>query len=101
MDAIGDIDLTEFPVIGVVDLKLPHMPENSAHQIITPIIDRFISNGGSVLQINCIDPAELRAAQRTPDQYPNLVVRVSGFSATFVSLPTDLQDEIIARSSCV
>lgn len=101
LDTLGDIDLTDFPVIGIVDLKLPRIPESAAHQLIIPIIERFISNGGSVLQINCIDSEELKSAQKHPERHANLVVRVSGFSATFVSLPKELQDEIIARSSCV
>ena len=40
----------------------------------------------------------LRAAQKNPEQYKNLVVRVAGYSAFFVELYKDLQDDIIART---
>ena len=46
--------------------------------------------------INCIDNKTLRNAQANPAQYPDLLVRVSGFSAKFVNLTKDLQDEIIS-----
>jgi formate C-acetyltransferase len=54
--------------------------------------------GGQEMQINSADTAELRAAQAHPERYRDLVVRVAGFSAFFVSLTRDMQDEIIART---
>ena len=44
-----------------------------------------------------MNPDDLRAAQLDPDSYRNLVVRVWGFSAYFVTLMRDMQDEIIHR----
>ena len=40
----------------------------------------------------------LRAAQREPEKYRHLIVRVAGYSAHFVSLSRELQDHIIARA---
>ena len=40
----------------------------------------------------------LRDAQANPSDYPNLLVRVSGFCARFVNLTKSLQDEIISRT---
>ncbi|MBM4458361.1 MAG: hypothetical protein FJ011_11440, partial [Chloroflexi bacterium] len=54
--------------------------------------------GGQEMQINSADTAELRAAQAHPERYRDLVVRVAGFSAFFVNLSKDMQDEIIART---
>ncbi|GEM_PF-5843141 len=42
--------------------------------------------------------AMLRAAQAQPEQFRSLVVRVAGYSAYFVELDKDLQDEIIRRT---
>jgi len=50
------------------------------------------------LQYNVVDADTLRQAQRKPDDYRDLVVRVAGFSAYFVELYEDLQNEIITRS---
>lgn len=55
--------------------------------------------GGTALQVNVIDPETLREAQRNPGEYANLLVRVTGYNAYFVSLGKTIQDEIIARES--
>ena len=55
--------------------------------------------GGTALQINVLDPETLREAQRRPDEYRNLLVRVTGYNAYFVMLGKEMQDEIIARES--
>jgi formate C-acetyltransferase len=46
-----------------------------------------------------VDSETLKKAQKTPQNYKNLVVRVSGYSAYFVNLQRELQDEIIMRTS--
>jgi pyruvate formate-lyase/glycerol dehydratase family glycyl radical enzyme len=55
--------------------------------------------GGTCLQINVLDANTLRAAQEHPDEYRNLLVRVTGYNAYFVGLGKEIQDEIIARES--
>lgn len=55
--------------------------------------------GGTALQINVIDADTLREAQAHPEEYRNLLVRVTGYNAYFVMLGKEIQDEIIARES--
>jgi len=55
--------------------------------------------GGTCLQVNVIDANTLREAQKHPDEYRNLLVRVTGYNAYFVGLGKEIQDEIIARES--
>ncbi len=55
--------------------------------------------GGSALQINMIDPETLKDAQKRPDRYGNLLVRVTGYNAYFTTLGREIQDEIISRES--
>jgi formate C-acetyltransferase len=55
--------------------------------------------GGTCLQVNVIDADTLRQAQQHPDEYGNLLVRVTGYNAYFVGLGKEIQDEIIARES--
>ena len=50
------------------------------------------------IQFNIVNTATLRAAQTDPEKYHNLLVRVAGYSAYFVDLSPDLQDEIIRRT---
>jgi formate C-acetyltransferase len=59
----------------------------------------YLRQGGSALQVNMIDPETLKRAQLNPDQYSNLLVRVTGYNAYFTALGKELQDEIIARES--
>jgi formate C-acetyltransferase len=59
----------------------------------------YIENGGSSLQINMVDGDMLRDAQKHPEDYRHLLVRVTGYNAYFTSIGRELQNEIIARES--
>ncbi|MBN1689916.1 MAG: hypothetical protein JW901_02705 [Dehalococcoidia bacterium] len=59
----------------------------------------YAENGGSALQVNMIDADILRDAQKNPDTYRHLLVRVTGYNAYFTSIGRELQNEIIARES--
>jgi formate C-acetyltransferase len=58
----------------------------------------FMENGGLSLQFNVVDSKTLRTAQQHPERYQNLIVRVWGFSAYFVTLTKQYQDDVIART---
>ena len=55
--------------------------------------------GGTALQTNVITPETLIEAQKHPEQYRNLLVRVTGYNAYFTTLGKEQQHEIIARES--
>ena len=57
----------------------------------------YAINGGTALQINVLDAETLKDAQKNPRDYPNLLVRVTGYNAYFTAIGKELQDEIIAR----
>ncbi|TWI73027.1 formate C-acetyltransferase [Desulfobotulus alkaliphilus] len=54
--------------------------------------------GNGEMQFNYLDNDVLREAQKHPEKYRDLVVRVAGYSAFFVELCKDVQDEIISRT---
>ena len=54
--------------------------------------------GNGEMQFNYLDNETLLEAQKTPEKYRDLVVRVAGYSAFFVELCKDVQDEIISRT---
>ena len=54
--------------------------------------------GNGEMQFNYLDNETMLEAQRHPDKYRELVVRVAGYSAFFVELCKDVQDEIISRT---
>lgn len=84
----------------VLDLKFnPTFMDKPAHVAAMKImIDSFFRRGGLEIQFNIIDRKTLLDAQLHPMNHKNLVVRVSGFSAYFVTLMKSTQDEIIART---
>ena len=63
------------------------------------LVGTFFKRGGMQVQINILDPAVLIEAKNNPKKYPNLLVRVSGYSAYFNDLSPAMKDEIIRRSS--
>jgi formate C-acetyltransferase len=58
----------------------------------------FMANGGSHIQYNMVDTNELRDAKIHPENHPDLIVRIGGFSAYFTQLSSDIQDDVINRS---
>ncbi|MFC1958149.1 pyruvate formate lyase family protein [Chloroflexota bacterium] len=60
--------------------------------------ETFMRNGGLHIQYNILDAETLRKAKKHPEQYKDLIVRVAGYSAYFVLLAPEVQDEIIART---
>ncbi|HQL84169.1 MAG TPA: glycine radical domain-containing protein, partial [Spirochaetota bacterium] len=62
------------------------------------LIRTFFRRGGMQAQINVVDPSVLIEARDHPDRYPNLLVRVSGYSAYFNDLTPAMKDEIIRRN---
>jgi len=59
----------------------------------------YLENGGTCLQINMINADMLRDAQKNPENYRHLLVRVTGYNAYFTAIGRELQNEIIARES--
>lgn len=62
------------------------------------LIKRYFEQGGYHIQFNIVDSEMLRDAQKHPEKYRDLIVRVAGFSAYWVELSRAIQDEIIVRT---
>jgi len=62
------------------------------------LIRTYMQLGGHYIYVNVTDPATLREAQRHPEHYTDLVVRVHGMSAFFVNLDPLIQEDIITRA---
>lgn len=63
------------------------------------LLRKFIESGGHELQFNVTDNNQLREAMDHPDDYGDLIVRVSGFSAFFTKLNREVQQDIIQRTA--
>ena len=62
------------------------------------IVRTYMKRGGFEIQINVIDNETLRKAQKNPEQYRDLVVRIGGYSDYFVRLSRNMQEEVILRT---
>lgn len=62
------------------------------------LVSAYFTRGGFQVQFNMVDSRTLRDAQKHPDQYRDLIVRISGYSGIFVNLSDIAQEEIISRA---
>ncbi len=62
------------------------------------LIRAYLRRGAFHIQFNIVDSRMLRAAQKNPEQYRDLMVRVAGFTQYWVELGKQIQDEVIART---
>lgn len=82
------------PLISLKDTPNPK-------EILIYLNKAFCLKKGCVLNINVLDSEVLLDAQKNPDKYKDLVVRVWGFSYYFIYLSKELQDHVIARSQAI
>ena len=62
------------------------------------LVRTYFDLGGNHVQVNCISAKTLREAQKNPQAYQDLVIRVAGYSAYFVELDQKMQEDIISRT---
>lgn len=71
--------------------------EEALHKFVN-LIRTYFDRKGSHMQFNIVSRETLLDAQKNPDKYRHLVVRVAGYSALFTTLSKTLQDDIIRRT---
>jgi formate C-acetyltransferase len=62
------------------------------------LIKTYFQRGGQEIQYSVVDPDELKEAQKYPERYKDLIIRVGGFSAAFVDLDKKAQESFIKRA---
>ena len=75
-----------------------HFTGEAGLDLLTSLMETYFKMGGEQIQVNLVSAETLRRAQEDPEAYRDLVVRVAGFTAYFVSLSPELQQEIVARA---
>ena len=74
------------------------LSDNGGITKLTHLIRSYFKMDGHHIQFNVVTADTLRKAQKNPEQYRDLIVRVAGYSDYFVDIGPALQDEIIART---
>ncbi|NOY69117.1 MAG: formate acetyltransferase [Deltaproteobacteria bacterium] len=101
LNSVTRIDLTRIANGINLNARLdPHaMRGRQGVTALGHLIRAYFKRGGMQVQMNVLDPEILVAARKNPHLHPNLLVRVSGYSAYFADLTPKMQDEIIQRTA--
>jgi formate C-acetyltransferase len=71
---------------------------STARQAMRAVLETYLRRGGFEIQVNVVGREVLLDAQKHPEMYPDLLVRVAGYSDYFVHLNRNMQNEVIART---
>ncbi len=90
------LDRTVMAGNSVVNIILPS--GSTTPEVCESFLRAAADSSMQTLQLNCTSKETLLDAQKYPDKYPELIVRVTGFSAKFTSLSPGWQEEVISRN---
>lgn len=82
---------------SVQNIKFSPLLFNEHRELIKSLFRTYFAAGGCHLMVTVVDKGVLEDAMEHPENYPDLIVRVSGFSAVFVDLSPNIQQELISR----
>ena len=96
--AVGGLDGLCIPMGEALNLKYPSVKGPDDIKKFAQTVEAYFRSGGLHVQFNILSYHELLDARKHPENYPELLVRVSGYSAYFNSLNEAMKDEIITRT---
>lgn len=99
-NSVGKVDHSMAPNGTLLNVKFPEnaVSGQEGRDNLISFIDAYLANEPMHIQFNIMSSETMRAAQRTPDEYRDMLVRVAGYSAYFVELGEALQNDLIQRT---
>lgn len=99
LDAVARLDARHIPGGEALNIKFPSLESSPDVQRLGALVEGYFRQGGMHLQCNVMSYAMLLEAKAHPERHPDLLVRVSGYSAFFNDLNDAMKDEIITRTA--
>lgn len=96
--SVGGLDSLCIPGGEALNLKFPLIKDTADIQKFGAAVESYFRSGGMQVQFNIMSYEMLIDAKKNPDKYPDLLVRVSGYSAYFRDLNETMKDEVITRT---
>jgi formate C-acetyltransferase len=100
LKSVGKLNNAEVSQGATLNMRLDPavFEKEDGFKRLADLIRVFVDQKVEHIQINVVSSDTLRSAQREPDKYKDLTVKVAGYNALFVELYKELQDNIIART---
>ena len=96
INSLGGLDASLFGGNSVVNVILPSA--KTSLDTLEAFLRATAYTAAQSIQLNCTSREQLLDAQKHPEKYPDLIVRVTGFSAKFTSLSPEWQQEFLTRN---
>lgn len=97
-DVIHSMKCIDAATLGANSVVNIILPDNISLERCEAFLRVVATSAVQSLQLNCVSKETLLDAQKNPEKYPELIVRVTGFSAKFTSLSEKWQQEVISRN---
>jgi formate C-acetyltransferase len=99
LKAVGGLESQCIASGEALNLKYPSVEGEEDIKTFGQAVEAYLRYGGLHIQFNIMSYEDLIEARNNPDKYPELLVRVSGYSAYFKDLNEAMKEEIITRTA--
>lgn len=96
--SVGALNSLYIPGGEALNIKFTNIASREEAALLGSFIEGYFKSGGQQVQFNIMSHEMLRDAKAHPEKYPDLLVRVSGYSAYFNDLNDTMKDELITRT---
>ena len=100
LTSVSAIDQVKYPNGTLLNMKFhpSSIQGEEGDAKLENLVQTYFELGGMEMQINVVSAKTLKDAQKKPEDYKNLIVRVAGFSTFFVELHAESQNDLISRT---